>query len=39
MIFLASLCYAVFILFCLAVAGAVVWTVVRCFKSRKEMWR
>jgi len=39
MIFLASLCYAVLTLFCLAVAGAVVWLVWSVIKPKREVWR
>jgi hypothetical protein len=39
MILLASLCYAVLTLFCLAVAGAVLWIIVTAIRPRKEMWR
>lgn len=35
----AALCYALCILFCLAVAGAIVWLVWSVIKPRKEVWR
>ena len=38
MILLASLCYAILTLFCLAVAGAVVWIIIWAVKPRK-VWR
>ena len=36
---LASLCYAVCALFCLAVAGAIVWLVWLTIKPKREAWR